>query len=99
MKLKEAFESKGLKVNLGKTKVMVNGDMTKDGMSKSKVVSCGVCSLKVKANSVLRVLSGKGIHGICAGVKMLTPKIYRNFTCRRCEGNIGDVVKHVVKVM
>ena len=29
---KEAFESKGLKVNHGKTKVLVCGGITKDGM-------------------------------------------------------------------
>ena len=37
LKLKEAFESKGLKVNLWKTKVMVSGGITKDGISQSKV--------------------------------------------------------------
>ena len=40
LKWMEAFERKGLKVNLGKTKVMVRGDITKDGMYKSKVDSC-----------------------------------------------------------
>ena len=30
---KEALEIKGLKVNLGKTKVMVSSGITKDGMS------------------------------------------------------------------
>ena len=44
-----AFESKGLKVNLGKIKVMVCGGITKDGMSKSEDDPCGVCSLRVKA--------------------------------------------------
>ena len=39
-KWKEAFEIKGLKVNLGKTMVMVSGGITKHGMSKSKVDSC-----------------------------------------------------------
>ena len=41
MKWKEAFESKDLKVNLGKTKVMVSSGITKDGMSKSKVINVG----------------------------------------------------------
>ena len=36
---------KGLKVNLGKTHVIVCGGITKDGMSKSKVDQCGICSL------------------------------------------------------
>ena len=48
IKWKEAFESKGLKVNLGKTKVMVSGSITNEGMSKSKHDPCGVCSLRVK---------------------------------------------------
>ena len=37
IKWKEAFESKGLKVNHGKAKLVVCGGITKDGMSKSKV--------------------------------------------------------------
>ena len=32
---KEAFESKGLKVYLGKTKVMVSSGITQDGLFKS----------------------------------------------------------------
>ena len=55
----EAFECRCLKVSLGKTKVMVSGGITKDGMSKSKVDPYGVCSLRVKANSVLCVQCGK----------------------------------------
>ena len=51
LKLKEDFESKVLKVNLGNTKVMVCGGITKDGLSKSKSYPCGVCSLRVKASS------------------------------------------------
>ena len=60
---KEAFENKGLKVNLGKTKVMVSVGITKDGMSKGKVDPCGVCSLGVKVNSVLCVQFGEWTHG------------------------------------
>ena len=50
IKWKEAFESKGLKVNLGETKVMVSGSITKDRLSKSNVDPCGFCSFRVKAN-------------------------------------------------
>ena len=46
----KVFESKGFKINLGKTKVMVCGGITKEGVSKSKVDPCGVCNLIVKAN-------------------------------------------------
>ena len=46
----EAFERKGLKVNLWKPKVMVSCCITKDSISKSEVDPCGACSLRVKAN-------------------------------------------------
>ena len=44
LKWKETFESKGLKVNLGQTKVMVRHRITKDSLSKSRVDPCGACS-------------------------------------------------------
>ena len=67
-----------MKVNLGKTKVMVCKGITKDGMSKSKVDPCGVYCLRVKANSVLLLQCGKWIHGRCAGVKRVT-KFFKKF--------------------
>ena len=92
LKWKEAFESKGLKVNLEKTKAMISDSITKDGMSKSKVDPCGVCSWRVKSNSDLCLWCGEWIYGRCAGVKRLTPKIKRNFACTKCEVNIGEAV-------
>ena len=50
-KWKEAFESKGLKVNLKKTKVMVSG--SKDEVLKSRVDPCAECGKRVMANSVM----------------------------------------------
>ena len=44
---------------------MVSSGITQDGLSKSKVDPCGVCSLTVKANSALCVQCGKWIHGRC----------------------------------
>ena len=46
LKWKEAFDTMGLKVSLGKSKVMVSGGITKDCLSKSKVDLNGVCSLR-----------------------------------------------------
>ena len=48
-----------MKVNLEKTKVLVSCGITKNGMSKSKVDPCGVCRLRVRANSVLCLQCGK----------------------------------------
>ena len=75
IKLMVSFYSYGLKVNLRKTKVMVNGGITHNGLSESKVGPFGVCSLRVKADSVLCLQCGKWIHGRCARVKTLTQKI------------------------
>ena len=48
---KDALQSKGLKVNTRKTKVMVSGSEGK--LFKSKIDPCGVCRRRVMANSVL----------------------------------------------
>ena len=77
----------GLKANLGKTKVMVSGGITKDGLSKSKFDPCGFYCLSVKANSVLCVLCGKRMHG-----RYATSMFSRNLAYRKCEGNIGEAV-------
>ena len=98
LKWKEACESKGLKVNLGETKVMISGSITKDGMSKSKVDPCGLCSLRVKANSVLCSLCGKWILCRCAWVKRVTQTFSRNYACRNCKANIGEAVEQEVKL-
>ena len=69
LKWKVAFERKGLRVILGKTKVVVCSGITMDGLSKSKVDSFGVCNQRVKTNSVLCEQCSKWIHGRCAVVK------------------------------
>ena len=43
----------GLKVNLLKKRAMVSSSIIKNCLSKNKVDPCGVCSLRVKANSAL----------------------------------------------
>ena len=56
-KWKGAFESKGLKVNFGKTNVVVSG--AEGEVSVTKVDPCGICGTRVMANLVLCV---KWIH-------------------------------------
>ena len=88
LKWKEAFESKGLKVSLGKTNVMVRSRITKDILSKSEV-----CSLRVMATSVLCAQCGR-----CARLKRVTPKFLTKYTCRKCEENIGEAVEQEEKL-
>ena len=68
-KWKEVFDSKGLKVILMETKVMVIGGITKDVLSKHKFDPCGICRWREDANSVLCVQCGKWINDRCAWVK------------------------------
>ena len=77
---------------------MVSRGITHDSLSKSKVDPCGVCSLRVKANSVFCVQCGRWIHGRYVGVKMVTQKFSMNFTCRKCEGTIGEAVEQEEKL-
>ena len=64
---------------------------------KSKIYPCGIFSLTIKTISVLSVQCGKLIHG-SVGVERVSPKISRNLTCRKCEGNIGETVEQEVKL-
>ena len=48
---KNALESKGLKVNTRKTKLMIS--RSEGELFKSKIDPCGICGRKVMANSVL----------------------------------------------
>ena len=90
-KWKEAMERKGMKVNMGKTKVMVSGE---GGVRVvSKVDPCGVCGGRVKANSVLCGGCGKWVHKRCSGVKGSLRKVEGVFRCRTCvQGRIMDDV-------
>ena len=61
-----------------------------------KVDPCGVCSLSVKANSVLHVLCGKWMHGRCAREKGRPQFVLINFTCRKF--NDAEVVEQEEKL-
>ena len=55
-----ALESKGLKVNTRKTKLMVRG--SEGELFKSKIDPCGVCGRRVMANSFLCTKGGNWVH-------------------------------------
>ena len=48
---------------------MVSGGITQDGLPKSKVDLCGVCTLRVDAYSVLCLQYGNWTNSRCAGLK------------------------------
>ena len=82
-KWKEAFESRGLKVNLEKTEVVVSA--AEGEVTVSKIDPFGICGKRVMANSVLRVKCRKWIHGRCAKVKRVTLRLGRDFVYGRCK--------------
>ena len=63
---KDALESKGLKVNTSKTKVMESG--AEGELFKSKIDPCGVCGRRVMVNSVLYTKCENCVHRRCAKV-------------------------------
>ena len=68
IRCKTAFEGKGLKVNLGKTKVMESSGG--DGVVVlAKIDPCGVCGKKAKVNCVRCKTCKKWIHARRAGVE------------------------------
>jgi hypothetical protein len=79
---KSVIERKGLKVNMGKTKVMVGGEGGERVVS--RIDPCGLCDKRVKANSVLCIGCKKWVHKRCSGVKGALKKVEGTFKCKRC---------------
>ena len=61
-------------------RMMVSGSITMYGLSYGRVNPCGVCSLRIKANSDLCAQCGIGIHGKCVRMEMVTPKFSTRFS-------------------
>ena len=74
---REAFESKGMRVNLGKTKLMGSG-MEEEAFD-SKTDSCGVCRTRVMSKSVLCRACGKWVHARCTEEKKASVYVNKNF--------------------
>ena len=74
----------------GKTKVVVSGAECE--VSVSKVGPYGICGRRVPENSVLCGKCRKWIHGRCAKVKRVTPRLGRDFACGRCKKQADGVM-------
>ena len=78
---REALESKGMRVSLGKTKFMVSG-MEKETFD-SKIDPCGVCGTRVKSNSVLCTPRGKWVHAKCTNKKKVSVYLNKGFVYKK----------------
>ena len=93
---RRALEGKGLKVNLGKTKMMVSG--AEGETTSSKIDPCGVCGKRVGSNAVCCTRCMKWIHGRCTTMKKVTCSSARDFVCRKCT-DVGDGTEEPVKIL
>ena len=80
-----------MKMNIGKTKVMVSGKYCND----VKRLGKGPCTVfgKVFGSNSIRYTSGSGwVHKRCSGVKGYLVRVEDTFVCRTCEraGDEGD---------
>ena len=78
------MEAKGLRVNMGKTKLMVTGhdlDVLKD----SGTYPCAVCRTGVGANSILCTSCDHWVHKKCSSSKR-TLSADPSYQCLRCKG-------------
>ena len=81
---KTEMEKKGLRVNMGKTKIMVSG-MDLDLLKKSGKDPCGVCQKGVGSNAIFCGGCLCWIHKKCSGIK--GPLRHdTDFRCARCLG-------------
>ena len=92
---KKHLEAKGLRVNMGKTKVMISG---KDlhSLRDSGKHPCGVCRKGVGRNSILCSGCQLWVHKKCSGIKgKLTAD--PSYKCKRCMGLCRPVDGRPVK--
>ena len=81
---KRPLETRGMKVNVGKTKLMVTGK--KSEVIRSGRYPCGVCGRGVGQNSILCSSCQNWIHKRCSGLRVLRED--PNFICPSCCGQV-----------
>ena len=85
---READESKGMRVNLEKTKLMVNG--MEEETFDSKIDPCGMCGTQRMYNSVLCTACGKWVHARCMDKKKVAVDGNKNFVCKKCRSVVKN---------
>ena len=82
---------KGLKVNAGKSKVLVGSSGGKRIVNSGKW-PCGICGKGVQANTVQCTICKKMIYKRCTGVRSDLSRVADGFRCRRCDRTIQEAV-------
>ena len=90
---KEAFEEKGMRVNLDKTEMMMSG--LKEKVAASKIGPCGVCGRRVKVNAVFCTNCARWVHGRCTSMKRVSLGLAKNIVCTSCTALDEDGVEPI----
>ena len=79
---KDNLQSKGMRVNMDKTKVTISGERQ---MVRQKDVRwpCGVCSKGVGSNSIQCSSCPKWVHKKCSGIKGSMSKVAKSIHLQR----------------
>ena len=77
------MEEKGLRVNAGKTKIMICGT-GQDLLQSSGEFPCAVCRTGVGSNGIFCKGCKHWVHKKCSGLKRLTED--PDYSCTRCKG-------------
>ena len=85
---REAFKRKGMRVNLGKTKLMVS-EMGEEAFD-STIDPCGMSGTRVMSNSVLCTACGKWVHARCMDKKKVSVYVNKNFVCKKCRSMVKN---------
>ena len=80
---KDNMESKGMRVSMNKTKVMISGERQKV-KQKAVIWPCGVCSKGVGSNSLQCNSCQKWVHKKCSGIKDSMSKVAKSCICSSC---------------
>ena len=94
---KDSVESKGMRVCMNKTNVMINGERQK---VRHKAVRwpCGVCSKGVGSNSLQCTSCQKWVHKKCSGIKGSMSKVAKSFICSGCLNPVTSAVRTSVDI-
>ena len=88
-KWKTEMEVKGLRVNMGKTKIMVSG-VNLQTLKDSGKYPCSVCRKGVDSNSIYCAGCSHWVHKKCSGV-IGSLKSNPDYRCSRCKGTARPI--------
>ena len=88
-KWKTEMEAKGLRVNMGKTKIMVSG-VNLQTLKDSGTYPCSVCRKGVGSNSIYCAGCSHWVHKKCSGV-IGSLKSNPDYHCGRCKGTARPI--------